>query len=452
MELYDYQKEDLAFLSQWGRSANFSKPGVGKTPVAVRLIQEINGLPCLIVCPNNARYYWEDTIQSFWQGEPPSVKQYEGSPAKRRNIENYDILITTYDTFRIDFKHYFQKRTFQMAIFDEAHRLKNRKAQVTKCAYKLNAKFIHLITGTPVVKEFDDLFSYLHLLFPEQFKSYWAFVNEFGEFHFNGFGHQLVGLKPHKLPKLKNIIRQFSVRRTKEEVLPHLPPKTYKDLWLPLSKNQQKIYDEFKTFMMAELNNEVVEAQNVATQLLRLRQIALTPSLVGLPNEESSKLDALIELLMDERIPAGKQTVIMTEFRQWVDFIEPRLKEKGITVIRITGQETAKEKRANQQAFQEGKAQVALCTIKAAGTSIDLSAADMVIFTDLSWSDVDNTQAEDRVHRASQTKQVQVVRLFAKDTVDHVVLDRTLYKALTAKKILDESTKKVLYDLLTRPS
>jgi len=336
-----------------------------------------------------------------------------------------------------------------MAIFDEAHRIKNRKAQVSKCAYKLKAKYIHIITGTPIVKEFDDMYSYLHLLFPDQFRSYWKFVNEFGQFHFNGFGHKLAGINPEKLQKLKYIIQQFFVRRSKAEVLPQLPPKTYKTITVPLAKEQQKMYDELKTFMLAELDNEVVEAKNVATQLLRLRQIALTPALVGLPSEDSSKLDALIEILMDERLPAGKQTVIMSEFRQWIDFVEARLKEKGIETVRITGKESAAEKRANQLLFQKGQVPVALCTIKAAGTSLDLSAADMVIFTDLSWSDVDNTQAEDRVHRASQTKQVEVVRLFAKDTVDHVVLDRTLYKALTAKRILDNDTRSALKDLLS---
>lgn len=444
-DLYPYQQEDLKFFTQWGRSANFSEPGVGKTPVAVRLIQEMQGLPCLIVCPNAVRYHWEDEIQKFWKEHPPIVGQYR---RERQDLENIEVLIVNYEMLRIDYKDYFSKRSYKMVIFDEAHRLKNRKAKVTKCAYGLETEYIHIMTGTPITNQFDDIWSYLRLLFPDQFSSYWAFVHKFGHVRHNGFGKEIIGLKQDKAPQLARIIKQFSVRHTKKEVLPHLPDKTYQTINVDLTPVQRRLYDELKTLMIAELDKDVVEVPNIISQLLRLRQIALTPRLAGFDNDASVKLSTLLELLEPRKL-AGKQTVVMTEFRQWADIVEEALQQKGMSVVRITGSESYEEQRQSQQQFQKGKADVALCTIKAAGLGVDLTAADTVIFTDIAWNDTDNKQAEDRIHRASQTKKVQVIKLLARDTVDHVILDRTVLKALTAQTVLGDTERQKLKILLT---
>lgn len=447
-QLYPYQQEDLDFFSGWGRSANFSEPGVGKTPVAVRLINSLDGLPCLIICPNVVRYHWEDEIKKFWPAQPPSIIQYQGDADERKNLPDADVLICNYALFRIDFEDFFYKKRFKMTVVDEAHHLKNRQAQVTKCAYKLNTEYLHLMTGTPITKQFDDMWSYLRLLFPDQFSSYWRFVHRFGIVQHNGFGKEIIGVRPDRLHQLTNIIKQFSVRRTKKEVLPHLPDKTYQTIHVDLTPSQRKVYDELKELMYATLEEDFVEVPNVIAQLMRLRQIALTPQLAGFENADSAKLSALKELIADRKL-AGKQTVIMTEFRQWADILENALEKQNVSVVRITGAENHEQQHRSQQIFQTGKADVALCTIKAAGLGVDLTAADMVIFTDLAWNDTDNTQAEDRIHRASQMKNVQVVKLLAKDTIDHVILDRALMKALTAQKVLGDENREKIKSLLT---
>nr|WP_276309912.1 DEAD/DEAH box helicase [Pueribacillus theae] len=437
MNLYPYQQQDLDFFSGWGRSANFSEPGVGKTPVGVRLIHRLEGIPCLIVCPNVVRYHWEDEIKRFWKGEPPNIVQYQGSANERREISQPDVLIVNYELFRLDFEHYFSKFEYKMTLFDEAHRLKNRKAKVTKCAYKLKTKYIHLITGTPITNQFDDIWSYLRLLFPEQFGSYWKFINRYGNLANNGFGTEIIGVRQDRLPQLTKTIQQFSIRRRKKDVLPDLPDKTYQTIYVDLTPKQRKAYEEMKKFMVASLGKEEIEVPNIVSQLMRLRQITLTPKLAGFESDESSKLPALLELLQERKL-AGKKTVVMSEFKQWIDILENKLNTHNISTVRITGAEDHFEQRRSQQTFQNGKADVALCTIRAAGLGIDLTASDMIIFTDIAWNDTDNKQAEDRIHRATQKGNAQIVRLFAKDTLDHVILNRTILKAITAGQILSE--------------
>jgi len=436
-ELFPYQQEDLKFFSGWGRSANFSEPGVGKTPVGVRLIEELEGLPCLIVCPNAVRYHWEEEIGKFWTGTTPNIIQYQGTPTKRLQIKQPDILIVNYELFRQDFDEYFGKFKYKMTVFDEAHKLKNRKAQVTKCSYKLKTEYIHLITGTPIIAEFDDMWSYLRLLFPKQFGSYWRFVNRYGIIRNNGWGNEITGIRRDRLPELTSKIQQFSVRRKKRDILPDLPEKTYTTIHVDLTTQQRKAYDEMKEYMISELEQEVVEVPNIISMLMRLRQIALMPKLAGFSNESSAKLPVLLELIETRKL-AGKQTVVMSEFKQWIDIVEKALSKQKIKTARITGGESHVEQRESQQKFQNGEADVVLCTIKAAGLGVDLTASDMIIFTDISWNDTDNKQAEDRIHRATQKGNAQIVRIFAKDTLDYKILDRAMLKADTARKVLAE--------------
>ena len=347
LELYPYQQQDLNFLSQWGRSANFSEPGVGKTPVGVRLIHKLEGIPCLVICPNAVRYHWEDEIRRFWIGKPPKIVQYQGKPSKRKAIEQPEILIVNYELFRQDFDDYFSKFEYKMTLFDEAHRLKNRNAKVTKCAYKLKTEYIHLITGTPITNQFDDIWSYLRLLFPDQFSSYWRFIYRYGNVVNNGFGKEIVGVKQSRLPELTSIIQQFSIRHTKKEVLPELPDKTYQTIYVDLTPKQRKAYDEMKQYMYAELDQEEVEVPNIVSQLMRLRQITLTPQLAGFENNESAKLPALLEIIQ-ERVLASKQTVVMSEFKQWIDIVEEALNRNNIKSVRITGAENHEDRKSTR--------------------------------------------------------------------------------------------------------
>lgn len=445
LPLYPYQNDDLNFLSQWGRSGNFSEMGIGKTPTAVQLIARLEGMPCLIVCPAAVKFHWESEIRRFWPNENvPKISQYHLLRKSKKfphiELEN-DILIVNYEMFRQDFTKYFANQQFKMTVFDEAHRLKNRKTQVTKCAYKLKTEYIHLITGTPITNQFDDVWSYLHLLFPDQEKSYWRFINKYGIVQNNGFGREIVGMNPKNSHKLVQTIQQFSVRRKKKEVLPDLPDKVYETIEVELKPSQRKAYNELQKYMITELENEVVQVPNIISLMTKLRQIALSTELIG-GKAQSAKKDALVEILKD-RILAGKKTVVMSEFRKWIDVLERDLNAKGINTVRITGAENDKQRQESIQSFQHGDAPVILCTIKAAGVGIDLTAADMLIFTDISWTDVDNRQAEDRIHRATQTKGVQIVKLFAKDTMDSTILDSTLLKALTAKQVLGEAKEQI---------
>lgn len=449
MELFPFQQEDVEFLKQWGRSANWSEMGSGKTAVAVRLILEIpQTFPCLIVCPSSVKFHWKDEIRKFWVGIPPTVKEYAGSRKKRQNIQDYDILVVNYELFRQDFKDYFQSKFFQFTIFDEAHRLKNPKAKVTQCAFKLQTKYIHLMTGTPITNQFDDVFSYLKLLFPSQFKNYYRFINRYGIFQYTPWGRDLVGLNPEKAPELAKILRQFSVRHKKEDIFPQLPKKTYKNLLIPLKPYQRKLYEELKKYMITELENqEVVEVSSVIAQLMRLRQLTLAPALLGESKDVSAKKDVLFDLLSD-RQSAKKQTVVMTAFRSFVDYLFPRLQKQGYKVGRITGSDDTEQRVTYIRQFQNKQLDVLLCTIQAAGIGIDLSAADMLIFTDLDWSHANNQQAEDRIHRASQKNAVQIVRILAENTIDQMMLRQTLQKALFAKRAFQDQDLQQLIKIL----
>lgn len=436
-ELFPYQQKDLIFLQEWGRCANWSQPGLGKTAVALRWLPK---LPALVVAPTVVLSHWVEEV-ALWR---PDIRPalYLGPAAKRHRMleqdSEWDLLLTSYETFRNDVD-LLVAEGFATVIFDEAHKLKNPKAKVTKAAEKLTADpncCVQLMTGTPIVSGYMDMFSYMHLLFPGQFKSYWKFARQYGHVYQDTFGmtpkETEVGRR-----RLQRLLSQFSVRHTKQEVLPNLPPKLTTTLTVDLSPAHRTLYTQMEVEALLELENRQEEhVPDILAKIMYLRQLALDPTLIGEPAlpDLPAKTKALLELLEDRR---GFKVVIASQFKRYLQLIAPLLKEQGFHPVLITGDQSTKEKDAAVEAFQQGNADVALISIRAAGVGINLHAADTIIFTDRDWSAAANEQCEDRLHRVGQQNNVSIIILEAKNTMDNRIRAVNRVKEYSAKALLD---------------
>lgn len=437
MNLFPYQQKDIAFFRQWGRCANWSQPGTGKTAVALNWLPK---LPALVVAPSVVLTHWVEEVH-LWRPElRPAV--YVG-PKRKKMLEghhDYDVLITSYDIFRRD-AHALQQERFATIIFDEAHRLKNPKAQVVRAAAEFTKDpytFVMLMTGTPVVGSYMDIYSYLHLLFPSEFKSYWKFAKHFGNIQQGPFGAKPVPSESG-LRRLHRLLQSFSVRHTKDEVLSQLPPKTTTVFDIELSKEHRKLYDtlELEAMLPLEGKDHPQFVADVLPKITYLRQIVLDPTLVGspaLPNLPA-KTQTVLDLLEDRK---GLKTVVASQFKGYIHLLEPILKEHGYKPVLLTGDQTYEQKEQAMQSFQHGAADVALITIRAAGVGINLHAADAIIFTDRDWSAAANEQCEDRLHRVGQKNNVSVYILEAKSTVDNRIHLTNKFKEYLAVEVLDK--------------
>jgi SNF2 family DNA or RNA helicase len=315
------------------------------------------------------------------------------------------------------------KHSWLHVIADECHKMQNRKAQQTRAVKKIHTFYKTGLSGTPTTGFPDKLWSTLNWLYPKTWSSYWKFYKDHVEFEIvypQGF-HKITG--PKNEAQLLAEMDPFYVRHLKEDVLPDLPPKYYTDIWVELTPQQRKAYQQMKKELIAwvgQHESQPLVAPVVIAQLVRLQQFAV--AYAGVDDdlsvklaEPSSKLDALMQILEDN---PTKQFVVFSQFKQLIYLLKLRLEAAGITHCLLTGDTPQSERGQIVERFQSGAARVFAGTIAAGGVGITLHAASTVIFLDRNWSPALNQQAEDRLHRIGQREAVQVIDIMARDTVD----------------------------------
>jgi SNF2 family DNA or RNA helicase len=218
--------------------------------------------------------------------------------------------------------------------------------------------------------------------------------------------------------KYKEEISPILLRRLKKDVLIELPDKTFQDINLEMSGKQLRMYEQMKENMYVALGNgKELDAVNVLTQLMRLKQITTSPDIL-LDNEELSgcKLDAINDILDG----SGEQkVVIFSQFATFIKKLIPYLKKQGYNACGFTGDDSTDYRTAQIKKFQEDpKADIFCVTIQSGGTGITLTAGSIAIFVDHMWTPAINSQALDRLHRIGQKENVYCMNLIVNDSVD----------------------------------
>lgn len=364
----------------------------------------------------------------------------------------HDVYIMHWDALRLE--EDLTKVNWVHIIADEAHRMKNRKAQQTVALKRLKAKYKSALTGTPADNMPSDLWSILNWLYPSQYRSFNTFydyhiiarlhnaggdgclVEDCGKYHRQSY-KEVVGV--HDAEGLQKQMEPYYVRRLKEDVLQDLPPKYYSEIHVDLHPKQRTAYNEMRDRMMSWLGEgdeeEVLAAPLVVSQLLRLQQFAVGYGKVIekkmrkfrngewvnemgrtlLLTEPSAKLDALMEVIDDN---PTEQLVVFAQSRQLIDMFGTRMEKAKIKHGLYHGSVSGRDRDTIIDQFQAGDLQVFAGTIKAGGEGITLTAASTVVFVDRDWSPSKNNQTEDRLHRIGQPNAVHVIDLMANDTID----------------------------------
>jgi len=427
-KLYPFQRVGVSFLLLSSNTLLGDEMGIGKSIQALCFCEEIKAKKILIVCPNSLKFVWANEIEK-WLGKEEEIEIYNGSALnldKRFNIINYEAL-------RLERNFNLQKINWDIVIADECHRGKSRKAQQTKALKKIPAQRKVGLSGTPILNRPDELWSILNWLRPKIYTSYWRFFEQYVDYWDGRFGKVVTGSK--NLDQLKKELEPIMIRRTKKEVLPDLPEKTYQNIYVELELEQRRIYKEMKKDFIAKLNeNEEIKASAVIAQIIRLKQIAIHPSLLlddydkNLP---SKKLETLFEIIED----TDKKIVVFSQFARAIKIIEEELKIRKIGYAKIVGEVKSEQREKEIERFQNNEScRIFIGTIQAGGQGITLTAADTVIFLDPYWVEKIEEQAVDRLHRLGQKNNVTVIRLIAKNTIEEYVLS-----VLKKKKVLFDS-------------
>ena len=405
--------------------------GLGKTLQALALIvhlleQDPAAPPFLVVAPTSVVGNWASETRKFAPGVP--VVTIAEGVAKRGTdlvsvIGEAKVVITSYGLFRREFEAY-ESVSWSGLFLDEAQFVKNPTSQASRRARMLSVPFKVAITGTPMENNLLELWSLFAICAPgllgstERFKKHYAAPIEKRQ-------------DAERLTELRNRIRPFMLRRTKEVVATELPEKTEQVLEVELSPKHRKVYDTYlhreRSKVLGLLDDMESNRFEIFRSLTLLRQAALDVALVDAAHDgvASTKLELLAEMVEDV-VAEGHKVLIFSQFTRFLRSATAIIESLGIPVSYLDG--TTKDRQGAIQEFREGDAQVFLISLKAGGFGLNLTEADYCILLDPWWNPATEAQAVDRAHRIGQTKNVMVYRLVAKDTIEEKVM------AMKAKK------------------
>lgn len=424
--------------------------GLGKTLQVIACLLKLkqenrfeNG-SVLVVVPAGLLCNWQEEVKRF--APQLSIFAYHGPS---RNLEEFkhDILITTYSTYRVDYKK-LRNLNWQVVVIDEAQNIKNADSTQSRLLRALQAPMKIAMSGTPVENRLLEFWTIMDFCNRGFLPGQTEFRDKF-ETPIQKFNNQAVA------ERFKNVTAPFMLRRMKTDksIISDLPDKIQQDEYAELTKNQAALYKSTLDNFMAELaamggeatltmddalgslnaesqtakGNSLFKRKGLILQMiLALKQICNHPKTFRKMGEgkveESGKLRMLLDLLLSIQ-ELGEKTLIFTQFREMGELLQEVIeKELGLKADFYHGGCTQNQRISMVKNFQENpNAKILILSLKAAGTGLNLTAASQVIHYDLWWNPAIESQATDRAFRIGQTKNVQVHRFITKGTFEEKI-------------------------------
>ncbi len=472
--LRPYQVEGFRWLARLA-SLGFGgiladEMGLGKTLQMIALVKSLRdsgqlGGPVLVACPASLVFNWADEFARFAPDVP--VCALEGSRAHReallfRATQGIDegrvlgcgddagedartageriagassadvpcVIVASYDRVRIDGAQ-LARVEWGLVVLDEAQYIKNHATKTTRAVKRLRSRLRFALTGTPVENRLSELWSIFDFLMPGFLGSYERFRER--------YELGIIGEDEEAAARLRALIEPFVLRRRKADVLTDLPAKLESIRYVPLGREQRRLYDGAEQRLREDLNAQkrqnasranrrghIPDAEKSAVEVLaeltRLRQIALDPALV-FENYKggAEKLGAIMELV-DEAMEAGRKVLIFSQFTSYLDVLSAELDRRGIGHFAITGATPKRERVRLVNEFNANETPVFLVSLKAGGTGLNLTGASVVVHADPWWNAAATDQATDRAHRIGQNREVDVYKVVAKGTIEERIV------------------------------
>lgn len=389
----------------------------------------------LIICPASLVFNWNSEIEKFASELP--VKMVIGTSVERQeilqNIGSKDILVTSYDLLKRDIIHY-EKIDFYCQIIDEAQFIKNHNTQAAKAVKIVKAGFKLALTGTPIENRLSELWSVFDYLMPGFLYSYQRFREELEV-------PIVLNQDEKAVKRLQKMITPFVLRRLKKDVLTDLPDKLEESVYARLEGEQQKLYDGHVKRLQLMLNKQSDdEFKNskiqILSELTKLRQVCCDPALLYEDyHDGSAKIEMCLDLIKNA-ISGGHKILLFSQFTSLLKNFQKRLRKENISFYTLTGA-TSKENRAKMvDKFNSDNTPVFCISLKAGGTGLNLTSADIVIHFDPWWNFAVQNQATDRAHRIGQKNVVSVYKLIVKGTIEENIIKIQEKKRELADQVL----------------
>ncbi len=424
--LRDYQAEGfrwLSVLTKYNMGGILADDmGLGKTIQIIALLKsDRSRKPSLVICPKSLIFNWVSEFARF--DGTLRVTAIYGTDSRRSELiagiqeKERAVYITSYDTLRNDIAKY--RGEFNYVILDEAQYIKNVNALKTKSVKELKACHRFALTGTPIENSVIDLWSIFDFIMPGYFEELSAFQNT----------------DPGIIARKAG---PFILRRVKEDVLEDLPAKYERILSTDMSGEQRKIYDALRQDARKALE-EGGKAFDMLPYLTRLRQICVDPGLFVQGYQGGSGKMEMLSTLIPEYLANNHRILIFSQFVKALEEVQEMLARQGIPVYFLSGATPAKERVKMMDSFNNGSGtDVFLISLKAGGTGLNLTGADTVIHLDPWWNVAAENQASDRTHRIGQTRNVEVIKLIAGESIEQRVVELQDQKKEVIRQVISD--------------
>ena len=444
---FSHQIEAIDYIKRHDIVPLFDEQGLGKSKMVIDALcsniesKEIDG--ALIVCKKTLLHTWKNEILRHSHLFPvvlSGTKRQKGRSFLTYGqfyIVNYESLVQELELIQLVLKH----KNFAI-VLDESQKIKNPNAKITKAVFSLRnmAKKKVIITGTPIANKPEDIWSQFYFLDAGELLG-----NDFYKFK-KKFDLKLKGVESLKkyekdLLGLRRKIDSVSIRRTKDIL--ELPEKKYVDIVVDLLLKQKEIYDTAKKELYYEIKDKdgksiIEEIENYLVKLLRLTQIASNPGLIIEDYDETPSKFLKLDELVNETVENGEKAIIWTSFRKNVRALRRRYKDLG--ALMLFGETPIEERNNVVVKFMSApKNKILIANPAAAKEGLTLTSANNAIYLDRNFKMDDYLQSQDRIHRISQTKKCNIMKLIARKTIDEYTDEILEKKELVAKYALGDS-------------
>lgn len=441
--LRPFQRAGVKYLLEHQRSLLCDSPGLGKSIEAMAVLQHLNAFPALIVCPASLKFVWQRFVQSWLPGRLVSVANGK-QPAK-----GAEVLIINYDLIWREQYKWLQDYPWVGLVLDEAHAIKSRDAKRSASVYDnkrvvdamgkerwiksglstvKTLRTVLLLTGTPVLNRPSELVMLLSAAgLIQHFGGSWKFLQRYCNLQHNGFGWDFSGAS--NLKELHDKLCEVGyVRRTKEEVLPELPPMQISDIPIQIDNREEYSAAEHDvlTWIAENIGDNAEMAAERAEALVRINTLKQLAA--------KGKLATAIEWIGDF-LESGSKLVVFAEHIA----IQKAVFAAFPTAAHVFGEDNVEERTAQVDRFQaDPECRLMVASLVAGSEGLTMTAASHCAMLELGWNPARMEQAASRIHRIGQTaSSVNIYNIIGENTIDEEIASLLAQKAAIVNAVTD---------------
>ncbi len=451
VSLYPYQREGIRFAFERGRTIIADEMGLGKTIQAIGtaelLRREGMAEQVLVVCPTSLKYQWQREIERFVGLQRPEASPakpltlvIEGNPMKRKEQYASDVpyKIVSYNCMTNDVKMWGSLQT-EVLIMDEVQRLKNWKTQISMGARKIRSDYAVILSGTPLENKLEELYSVMEFADNYCLGPYWQFRADCIVTDDSG---KVIGYQ--NLNKVGEVARERLIRRTKKQVALQMPKRTDQNLFVPMTKEQMDIHEEYKVSVanivqkwrkMHFLTEK--DRQRLLQFLSMMRMVCDSTYILDQKSRYDTKVTETMSILQSVFDNGDEKVVIFSQWERMTRLIAYELDKLGVRYEYLHGGVPSKNRRDLISNFTDNPDSRVFLSTDAGSTGLNLQAGSIMINLDLPWNPAVLEQRIARIYRLGQERNVQVINLVSRGTIEEGMLGKLRFKTAMFEGVLD---------------